>query len=102
MHTLKSVATATALLLAATLAASGHAHAYACKTSPHQATATDVAKITAQGRSKKNWSSTAKSAFGLSWSVWSIAANRSVSCNKLASGKWTCLASGKPCNYVVP
>jgi hypothetical protein len=102
MHNLKSVAVATALCLAASLAAMGHAHAYACKTSPHQATATDVAKITAQGRSKKNWSSTAKSAFGLSWSVWSIAANRSVTCNKLASGKWTCLASAKPCNYVVP
>jgi hypothetical protein len=91
-----------AVIAAAVAVMAGPAGAYQCKTSPTQATATHAVKITAQGQSKKNWSAIVKSNLGLSWSVWTIAAGRSVTCNKLASGKWTCLASAKPCNYVVP
>ncbi len=48
----------------------------------------------------QGWSRRAKSRFGLSWSVWGIAKNASVSCYKEGS-IWRCKAKGKPCKYVV-
>lgn len=81
--------------------ASGSAQAYQCKGSPHQSIGIKPLKLGAMGAARKNWSTSANSQFGLSWSVWKIAAARSVSCSKLNTGQWRCLASAKPCNYVV-
>ncbi len=89
------------VIAAAAFAVAGPASAYQCKTSPSQSTGTAAGKIVAQGKAKKNWSANVKSGMGLSWSVWTIAAGRTVTCNKHASGQWTCLANAKPCNYVV-
>jgi hypothetical protein len=78
------------------------AFAYQCKTSPTQAVGIAAGKIVAQGKSKTNWTNNVKSSLGLAWSVWTIAKDRDVDCTKLNSGQWRCLASAKPCLYVVP
>jgi hypothetical protein len=80
----------------------GTAHAYACKSSPHQAVAVHNVRTIARSNARKNWTASAKTQYGLAWSVWSIAKDRSVNCAKLSSGQWRCLASAKPCQYVVP
>lgn len=80
----------------------GPAQAYQCKNSPHQAVGVRLLKNAASGASRQNWSTTAKAQYGLAWSVWAISKNKSVSCAKLNSGKWRCLASAKPCLYVAP
>jgi hypothetical protein len=94
-----------AIMAAATMAlalAAETAEAYQCKNYPHQAVGVRPLKGVASVAARKNWSNTAKSQYGLSWSVWSIAQSKSVSCVRLNTGKWRCLASAKPCNYVVP
>lgn len=78
------------------------AQAYQCKGSPHQAVGVRTVKAVASVAARQNWTATAKTQYGLSWSVWSIAQNKSIDCVKLNTGKWRCLASAKPCNYVVP
>jgi hypothetical protein len=77
------------------------AHAYQCKTATHQAVAVRNLKLAATSAARQAWTATAKSQFGLSWSLWSIAQNKSVDCEKLNTGGWRCLGSAKPCNYVV-
>ena len=91
---------ALALLAGSATLPSGQAHAYACKSYPTQATAVHKLKVMATKKSRTNWTNSVKAQFGLSWSVWSIAENKSVTCNKTGSN-WTCLGSGNPCNYVV-
>lgn len=91
---------ALAVLMASASLMSANANAYACKNHPTQATATYKMKFQAQTKSRANWTNSAKNQFGLSWSVWSISAAKSVNCNK-SGPNWTCLASAKPCNYVV-
>lgn len=59
-----------------------------------------VSKSWARNNAVHGWSRRAKSRFGQVWSVWSIAKNASVSCNKNGS-IWRCKAKGKPCKYVV-
>jgi hypothetical protein len=78
-----------------------NAHAYVCKNSPSQAVGNHAVKAQASQKSRANWTNSVKDQFGLSWSVWSIAATKTVNCNK-SGAKWICLASAKPCNYVVP
>ncbi len=96
-----------ALILSAAAAvtmivAAPSASAYQCKNYPHQAVGVRPIKGAASVAARQNWSSTAKSQYGLSWSVWSIAKNKTVDCVRLDTGKWRCLASARPCNYVVP
>ncbi len=91
---------ALALLAGSATIPSGQAHAYACKAYPTQANGIHRLKVIAKKKSRTNWTNSVKAQFGLSWSVWSIAQNKSVTCNKNGS-KWICLASAKPCNYVV-
>ena len=79
---------------------SGEAHAYACKTSPTQSVGVHKLRMMATKTSRTNWTNSVKAQFGLSWSVWSIAQSKGVTCNKTGSN-WTCLANAKPCNYVV-
>jgi hypothetical protein len=78
------------------------ASAYQCKTYPSQSHGIAATKLAAQAKSKSNWSNNVKSSLGLAWSVWAIAKDRTVDCVKLNSGQWRCLASAKPCLYVVP
>ncbi|MGF1621511.1 MAG: hypothetical protein ACFCUR_12955 [Rhodomicrobiaceae bacterium] len=84
----------------ATLCVALPASAYQCKNYPTQSTATYKLKVKATNRAKTNWTANVKGQLGLGWSVWDIAAAKSVNCHK-AGSKWTCLASGKPCLYVV-
>lgn len=95
------VALALAAATLATVSASTPAAAYACKSSPHQAVGVRFLQPAAKAAAIKNWQSSAKASFGLSWSLWNYASDKSNTCAKLSSGKWRCLASAKPCNYVV-
>ena len=95
-----SLVAMTALAAFATVYA-GTASAYQCKGYPTQAVGVHKLKVVAHGKASKNWTASVKNQFGLSWSVWSIAQARSINCNKQPD-RWICLASAKPCNYVVP
>lgn len=77
------------------------ASAYQCKNFPTQAVGVHKLRAVAHAKAPKNWAASVKTQFGLSWSVWSIAKSKSVTCNH-QPGRWICLASAKPCNYVVP
>lgn len=77
------------------------AQAYQCKNTPHQAVGVRHAKGMASVAARQNWSATATTQYGLSWSVWPIAQNKVSDCVQLNTGKWRCLASANPCNYVV-
>jgi hypothetical protein len=77
------------------------AHAYVCKATYTQVGANAVLKATAMANARAAWSATVNSKYGLSWSVWNIAASPSQPC-VLGGGKWICQAKAKPCNYVVP
>lgn len=89
-----------ALLAGSATLPSSQALAYACKNSPTQAVGVHKLKVAAMKKSRTNWTNSTKTQFGLSWSVWTIADGKSVTCNKTGSN-WTCLANAKPCNYVV-
>jgi hypothetical protein len=98
--------TALNMIAAAAIAAAfltvlaGDAQAYVCKSTPTQAHGTSYVKAAATNKAVQNWSASAKAQFGLPWSVWSIALGHKVKCTRTA-GKHTCLASAKPCQYVV-
>ncbi|MGQ0456972.1 MAG: hypothetical protein ACT4OU_07910 [Hyphomicrobium sp.] len=98
----KSSSLAACAAAAAVFSASAPAEAYVCKNSPHQAVGVRLLQNAATAASRANWSSSASSQYGLSWSVWNIASNKDVDCVKLNTGKWRCLASANPCDYVVP
>ena len=86
------------------LAFTAPAHAYQCKTYPTQAIVVNKLKIKARSKARTAWGTNAKSQFGLPWSVWMIANSKSNTCVRIRtnSGKqWRCLASAKPCLYVV-
>lgn len=75
--------------------------AYSCKAYPEQADAYLHTKFAARAKAVKNWSYKTKNKYGVAWSVWDIAKDKSVEC-KNVSGKWSCKAKAKPCLYVVP
>lgn len=89
-----------ALALAFAPALSSDAHAYACKSNKFSGAATKHTKFGARLGARKSWESHMKNSFDLSWSVWSIAKNRSIQCHKTGT-KHTCLALARPCQYVV-
>lgn len=99
--TLPALALGLAVAAGGTVTTVDTAHAYACKASPHQAVGVRNLRIGAKNAARVGWTNTAKSQFGLPWSVWKISSSRSITCSKLSSGKWRCLASAKPCKYVV-
>ena len=74
--------------------------AYACKGNQYSGAATTNRKLFARAKARKSWETAMKAQFGLAWSVWSIAAGKSISCHKTGS-KHTCLALARPCKYVV-
>jgi hypothetical protein len=89
-----------AAILAATLATSA-AQAYECKSSKMQAEALGNLKVKALKSAKTFWSAEVKDKYGLSWSVWNIAASKSQSCN-WTGNKFYCIVKAAPCLYVVP
>jgi len=99
----KTVNVGAALALAIAIApvlTSGPAYAYACKGNAYIGAATKKQKYQAKAKARKSWEAAMKSQFDLSWSVWSIAANKSIQCHKTGS-KHTCQAMARPCQYVV-
>ena len=75
------------------------AHAYACKGSQHEGAVLKQNKIGGKIAARKDWQSRMKVKYGLSWSTWAIAKDKSVRCHK-SNGKNLCIASAKPCQYV--
>lgn len=100
------LAIAALLLLASagTTITTTQAKAYSCKTYPTQAVGVRKGKIKARIVARKGWQSIVKSNLGVPWSLWSIAKDKSLTCVKINTNqgkKWRCLASAKPCLYVV-
>ena len=82
------------------LVMSSDAHAYACKGTQYSAASTKRVKGIARVSARKKWEATMKSQFGYTWSIWSIAAGKSLQCHK-TGGRHTCHALARPCQYVV-
>lgn len=87
-------------IVASPFAVVDQAHAYACKGSELQGAVVQKKKIGSRIAARKDWESRAKDRFDLSWSVWAIAEDKSITCSKV-HGKQLCIASARPCNYVV-
>ncbi|MCR9139906.1 MAG: hypothetical protein NXI27_28195 [Alphaproteobacteria bacterium] len=79
---------------------SSDAHAYVCKGTQYGAASTKRIKGVAKTSARKKWEATMKNQFGYSWSVWSIAAGKTVECHKTGA-RHTCHALARPCQYVV-
>ncbi len=80
------------------------AQAYQCKTYPTQTVGVAKLKFKARNKAKNGWRNNVKSHLGQAWSVWQIAQAKHLSCAKINTNsgkKWRCLASAKPCLYVV-
>lgn len=97
---LLSVAGLLAVAISVSPGFTGEAHAYACKGTQYSGAATKKTKMAARHGARKSWTNSMKNQFGLEWSVWSIAAGKSVQCHKTGT-KHTCLALARPCQYVV-
>jgi len=82
------------------LVLSSEAQAYVCKGTQYSAASTRRIKGIAHSSARKKWEATMKSQFGYSWSVWSIAAGKSIECHKTGA-RHTCHALARPCQYVV-
>lgn len=87
-------------MIVSPLLTSNPAQAYACKGNSYIGAATQNRKMKARAKAKKSWETAMKNQFDLSWSLWSIAASKSIQCHKTGS-KHTCQAQARPCNYVV-
>jgi hypothetical protein len=79
----------------------GPAQAYQCKNGFIQTEAIHKLRVNSAASATKLWSGKAKGSYGLAWSVWTIAASKSVTCNHTGASYY-CMAKGKPCLYVVP
>ena len=103
MKTLNTTIRAGALLalaLAVSPAFTGDAQAYLCKGNAYSGAATKRLKSMARISARKSWEQSVKQQFGLPWSVWSIAENKSIECH-MTGVEHTCLALARPCQYVV-
>ncbi len=104
MHTLKNLIRigsllAMTIIAVPTFTADAEA-AYACKGNQYSGAATKRSRFMARAMARKSWEGAMKNQFGLAWSVWSIAAGKSISCHMTGS-RHTCLALARPCKYVV-
>ncbi len=93
---LAAVAGASVLVVGFAAAAS----AYECKIQPEAAVFVSPSAATAMHVSRVVWTSKVKQKFGLEWSVHTIAASPSQSCQPGAGGT-QCTFIAKPCKYVV-
>ena len=98
IRTLAPVAGASILLLGL----AGGASAYQCKRANLIASYAGVGHMVALAAAKAQWTAKAKTNYGLSWSVWNIAAGKNESCVAAGGGAFNCVVKAKPCNYVVP
>ena len=78
------------------------ASAYQCKKLNVTGVSVSTAQAAALAGARAHWTAKAKSAYGLSWSVWNIAAGkRSRPAPPRRQRPIVCTAKAKPCNYVV-
>jgi hypothetical protein len=89
-----------ALAVALPFVSAGSAQAYQCKATTVHAEAIANLRIQARSAARANWTNAAKAQYGLPWSVWNIAASKSMNCSWTGSKFW-CVAEAKPCLYVV-
>ncbi|HMB47629.1 MAG TPA: hypothetical protein VKN63_05080 [Afifellaceae bacterium] len=89
-----------ALTFAVAPAFTGAAQAYQCKANAYSGAATKAGLFMAKASARRSWEQSMKEQFDLSWSVWSIAQNKSIECH-MTGTKHTCLALANPCRYVV-
>jgi hypothetical protein len=89
-----------ALTITVAPAFTGDAQAYQCKGNAYSGAATKSVLFKAKAGARRSWEQSMKDQFDLSWSLWSIAKNRSIECH-MTGTKHTCLALANPCRYVV-
>jgi hypothetical protein len=76
------------------------ASAYQCKKLNVTGVFASTGQASTLAGARAQWTAKAKSAYGLSWSVWNIAAGKRETCTASGNG-YSCVVKAKPCNYVV-
>ena len=79
----------------------GTAEAYQCKNGYKQVETLAKLKAKSKATGRALWTSEVKNEYGLQWSAWDIAANKSQSC-EWTGNRWYCITKAKPCLYVAP
>ncbi len=100
MKSLNIALAAAVLALSAPTLMTNTASAYQCRTNYTKVKVHRPTKSAAREQARKSWSLKVKNNLGQRWSVWQIAKNKSVRCNK-AGQRWVCKARAKACLYVV-
>lgn len=98
--TLKNATLAVAFSAFSAVLLSANAQAYQCKTGFTQVETIANTRMSAKASGRAAWTNTVKNAYGLGWSVWTIAASDSQTCQKTGNN-WYCVSKAKPCMYVV-
>lgn len=100
MSTIARVLSASVIAGGAMIFAGSTQASAACKTHSHSSTGSASGiQYLASVSAKYAWKSAVASHDGVSYSIWSLAKNKSVSCKKSgANTTWVCTAKGQPCN----
>lgn len=77
------------------------ASAYQCKNANTVGSFAQASQPAALAAARAIWTANVKGNYGLSWSVWDIAAGRQESCVAGGGGSFMCTVRARPCNYVV-
>lgn len=93
------------LALAAVVAAfalptlSSTASAYECTGARYASDGIGQTHMQGRAIARNAWTNKVKSSAGYAWSVWQIAKDKSINCQKISSNAWRCRALAKPCKY---
>lgn len=97
----QSGAIAAGLFVLLSMPLAGTAHAYQCKVIYKYAEAIAPTLAQSKASAKTIWANKVKNAYGLPWSSWDIAKQKTLNCDFTGNNYW-CRAKAKPCLYVVP
>lgn len=76
------------------------ASAYQCRSAHSEVKVHRPTRVASRIQARKSWSIKVEDQMGLAWSVWNIAKDKSINCEK-AGQRWVCTARAKACLYVV-
>lgn len=90
-----------AVAAVAMIGLSSGASAYQCKNANTVGNFATTSQPAALAAARAIWTANVKGNYGLSWSVWDIAAGRQENCVAGGGGSFICTVRARPCNYVV-
>ena len=96
---LSNLALAAAVATFALPALSNTASAYQCSGARYASDGIGQSHMQGRAIAQKAWTNKVKSSAGYAWSVWQIAKDKSIKCQKLSGTAWRCRALAKPCKY---